>query len=274
MARTGTAAAETATDYQQWLVLNAEANMDPVLKGLRMSLNTESRLLDTPRRTPDKNGGVEEQNPNTVFILRPAVGYQVASWITAWLGYCWQPIFYRNELREDVMEHRLFWQANGSWKFGPVQVGYRTRLEHRYRATGDSGTTHQGEGEWAHRFRQQVRVAWTLAEGQPWMLIVYDELFLHLNKTNYATEPGLDQNRIFAGVGYEPSPEARFELGYLNQAVHRFTDREQMNHVLWMSLNFKLGGRHAHAAPVRPAAPAVEPAASAPTGTPEPMVPH
>jgi hypothetical protein len=245
----------TATDYQQWVVLNAEGNLDSVFKGLRVSLNTEARALNTPRGAAkvDAMGApvAEEQNPNTVYILRPAVGYQIAPWITAWVGYAWQPVFYRNEVREDIMEHRLFWQGSGSWTFGQLQIGYRTRLEHRFRATGNGGTANkiQGEDEWAHRFRQQIRFAWTFVEGSPWQAIVADEILIHLNTTKYITEPGIDQNRLFFGVGYQANPETRFEVGYQNQAVHRFTDRQQMNHILLVSMNFKFGGSHAAPAP-------------------------
>lgn len=234
------ARAEVATDYQQWSVLNVEAALDAWLKGLRLSLNTESRVANAPRRSAAMNMGIEEQNPNTIFILRPVVGYQALPWLTLGAGYAWQPIFFRSEVREDVMEHRPFWQVNGSWSWPHWQLGYRTRLEHRYRTTGDRGTVRQGEGQWAHRFRQQLRAAYLPQADGPWQLIAAPELFLHLNETRYPSEPGLDQVRVFVGVGYQADAVFRAEAGYLLQAVRRFTDRDQMNHVLWVGLHVKL----------------------------------
>lgn len=234
------ARAEVATDYQQWAVLNLEAALDSWAPGLRLTLNTESRLANNPRRSAERNMGVEEQNPNTIFILRPIVGYEIAPWLIAGAGYAWQPIFFRSDEREDVMEHRPFWQVNGSWKWPHLQLGYRTRLEHRYRATGDRGESRQGEGQWAHRFRQQVRVAYVPFEGGPLQLIAAPELFLHLNETHFPSKPGLDQVRLFVGVGYQADPMIRVEAGYLLQGVRRFTDRDQLNHVLWVGLNAKL----------------------------------
>jgi hypothetical protein len=234
------ARAEVATDYQQWAVLNVDANLDAWAPGLRLTLNTESRAANAPRRSAEVNMGVEEQNPNTIFILRPIAGYQIASWLTLGAGYAWQPIFYRSDVREDVMEHRPFWQANGAWTWPHLQLGYRTRLEHRYRTTGDRGDVRQGEDQWAHRVRQQLRLAALPVADGPWQLIAAPELFVHLNETTFPTQAGLDQVRMFVGAGYQMGELLRAEAGYLMQAVRRFTDRDQLNHVLWISLNFKL----------------------------------
>lgn len=234
----GRAHAEVATDFQTWNVLNLDGKLDALLPNLRASFNAESRMLNTPRRSAEKSGtGVEEQNPNTVVILRPAVGYQFLPWLTAAVGYAWQPVFYQSDFREDVMEHRTFEQVTGNWSFGLSQIRSRTRLEQRYRGTGDNEAAIQGEGEWAHRLRQQIRLQVTLAPGKPWQAIVSDEVFFHLNETAYITRPGLDQNRIFAGVGYKANKDLMVEAGYMNQYVRRFTDRAQLNHVLYLSLN-------------------------------------
>jgi hypothetical protein len=238
--RAHVARAEVATDYQQWSVLNLEAALDRWAPGLRLSLNTESRMVNAPRRSAERNMGVEEQNPNTIFILRPLVGYQALPWLTLGAGYAWQPIFFRSEVREDVMEHRPFWQVNGGWTWPHLQLGYRTRLEHRYRATGDRGDVRQGEGQWSHRFRQQLRVAYLPDAQGPLQLIAAPELFVHLDETRFPSQPGLDQVRLFIGVGYQADSVFRAEAGYLAQVVRRFTDRDQVNHVLWVGLNAKL----------------------------------
>lgn len=240
LAHSNPARAEVATDYQQWAVVNLDANLDAWVPGLRLTLNSESRAANAPRRSAENNMGVEEQNPNTIFILRPIAGYQLAEGLTLGAGYAWQPIFYRSDVREDVMEHRPFWQASGSWAWPHLQLGYRTRLEHRYRSTGDRGDVRQGEDQWAHRVRQQLRLAVLPVEEGPWQLIAAPELFVHLNDTTYPTQTGLDQVRMFVGVGYQMGELLRAEAGYLAQAVRRFTDRDQLNHVLWISFNFKL----------------------------------
>lgn len=93
-------------------------------------------------------------------------------------------------------------------------------------------------------------MAWTIEPGSPWQLIAYDEVLVHLSQTNYPSRPGFDQNRAFAGLGYDTAG-ARVEIGYLNQYVHRFTDPDQVNHVLSVNLVIKLGaaGPQPHKAP-------------------------
>lgn len=246
--------AEFARDYQQWAVLNIDL-VDPLFEGLRFTLNTESRALNAPRR--DARAGVlEEQNPNTLIMLRPIVGYQLTSWFTGWLGYAYQPILYSSEVREDIHEHRVFEQLSGSFRAPRLDLSYRTRLEQRYRARGDNDEVKQGEGRWAHRFRQQVRLAYTPVQTAPWQLIVYDELFVHLTDTPYPSRGGIDQNRIFGGVGFQAHPSFRFEAGYMNQLVRRFTDRHQLNHVLWISANLRFTFRQ-KAEPLATPAPAL-----------------
>lgn len=245
-------AGEWDRDFEAWYQLFVEGNLDPVARGLRTSLDLHARYLNTPR--PFGPDDAAAQNPNLVFILRPALGYQFAPWGTAWLGYAWQPNYFLRDDKHDISEHRLWEQFSGSWSFGPTQLGVRTRLEQRHRDAGGEG---QGEGLWALRLRQQVRFAWTLVPKGPWQLVASDEIFFHLNTTGvfeeqpdgtrksvgYPSEAGFDQNRAFLGMGYAPSSDFRLELGYLNQIVNRMErSPDQINHVLFAGMFFKVGG--------------------------------
>jgi hypothetical protein len=110
----------------------------------------------------------------------------------------------------------------------------------------------KGLSRWAHRFRQQIRFAVNFKKDAPWQLIVWDEFFFHLNETAFTTEPGFDQNRAFAGVGYD-TKQFRVEVGYINQYVRRFHDPDQLNHVFSLSFIVKLGhGKHDKHAPAQP----------------------
>ena len=64
-------------------------------------------------------------------------------------------------------------------------------------------------------------------------LTAYDEIFINFGRVvRYNV---FDQNRLFAGVGYQWSPKLRAEAGYLNQFVLRSngTDAER-NHTLFL----------------------------------------
>ncbi|MGQ0505826.1 MAG: DUF2490 domain-containing protein [Myxococcaceae bacterium] len=228
---------QVATDYQAWVGINLEGKADALLENARFGLGFESRFQNQPRQDARISATrVEEQNPNALLVFRGQVGYQVHPLLVSWVGYLYVPIFWASERREDVSEHRIFQQVTGMTPLGPLQVNYRVRLEERFRASGDNAAVKLGEGQWAFRLRQQLRFALPLTT--EWKLIVFDEFHVHLNSTDYPSRTGLDQNRAFIGVGYRASSALQVEAGYLNQYVERVTDRDQINHVLVMSLNF------------------------------------
>ncbi|MBM4361631.1 MAG: DUF2490 domain-containing protein, partial [Deltaproteobacteria bacterium] len=230
---------------QQWLQVLVDAKLPAHFLA---NLDLQSRRGDAPLlhdQLPD-GSFVDRPSPNATVLIRPSVGYAITPWLSGWVGYLWQPAFFDDPSvreRRDVNEHRIFEQLSTSFSLGPLTLGTRTRLEQRYRAHGPgSDLADGGLPHWAHRVRQQIRGQVRLGEDSPWLAIVWDEIFFHLNQTAYPSEPGLDQNRVFLGAGYQASPELRVELGYLNQYVKRFTDADQLNHVLSASLVFRVDG--------------------------------
>ncbi len=235
-------------DYQQWLQVQLDLKLP---RKLLVNLDLQGRRMNAPLHgVKDAGGSVVDyaQNPNSMLLMRPSLGYQVLPWLSGWAGYGFTPVFFdepKVRAAKDVREHRLFEQISTSFDLAPaglsVAVSTRTRLEHRFRNDGPGSSENAaGLPSWAHRLRQQVRAQLTLVEGKPWLAVVWDELFVHLNDTNYPSESGLDQNRAFVGAGYQAGSELRVELGYLNQYVRRFTDPNQLNHVLSVSMSFKL----------------------------------
>ncbi|MCY1064487.1 DUF2490 domain-containing protein [Nannocystis sp. RBIL2] len=261
------AAAPPEPDLEMWSQVLIDANLDARAKGLRLSLDLQLRRMNAPLQyIKDMSGTVTEtrQNPNTVAIVRPAIGYMWAKWGGLFLGYAWQPDFFDDRAVarvKNVDEHRIYTQFNLRWqREGRFDLGGRSRLEHRIRSHGpgsddivDGEPQHKGLSRWAHRFRQQVRFAVNFKKDAPWQLIVWDEFFFHLNETAFTTERGFDQNRAFVGIGYDTKP-VRVEVGYINQYVRRFHDPDQLNHVFALNFIIKLGhAKHDKHAPAPPA---------------------
>ena len=240
-------ARDTEVDFQQWAQIYVDGNLDNWVPGLRTFVDLQARRSNAPlayRRDPSTGEILgSTQSPNTLLLMRPAVGYQFTEWLNVFVGYAWQPVYFDDSAMRgarNVDEHRIFQQLGLRFAGSSLDFSGRTRLEQRVRTNGPGSSENDGgDGHWAHRFRQQARVAWTIAEGSPWQIIASDEVFVHLNRTNYPTRSGIDQNRAFLGVGYD-TPGARVEVGYTNQFVHRFTDPDQINHVLTINLIFKL----------------------------------
>lgn len=60
--------------------------------------------------------------------------------------------------------------------------------------------------------------------------IVWDEVFLNFNDTDWGAQSGFDQNRGFLGLGYVVTRRLRIEMGYLNQYIDGATV-DRLNHV-------------------------------------------
>jgi hypothetical protein len=242
-------------DGQIWNQVYIDGNLDPWVKGLRMNLDLQVRRMNAPLNYDrDAEGTIvgSRQNPNTLLIVRPAVGYAWAPWGAAFLGYAWVPNYFDDPVAarvRNVDEHRIFQQFNFRWGIpGRLDLSTRIRVEQRFRSQGpgsadvvDGVEQDAGKSHWAFRYRQQFRLAFNFVADNPWQLIVWDEPFFHLNSTNYPSEPGLDHNRAFVGIGYDAKP-LRVEVGYINQYVRRFRDPHQLNHIFSLNFVIKLGG--------------------------------
>lgn len=150
------------------------------------------------------------QGAPAAVLVRPGLGWLVAPGLIATLGYAYTPSW-PSPGTDAVDEHRV-WQQ-GLWDRpvldGALRMQIRARLEQRARpAKGD---------DLGLRFRQFVRVTRPL--GERFALTVWDEVFVGLNSADWGQQQGLDQNRLFAGVGVQVVPRSlRVEVGYLNLA--------------------------------------------------------
>jgi len=184
------AGAQTVTDERVWLGLI-----------LQERSGTESPwrwTMESLLRTRDGTSTLD------VVSVRPVIGYDLTNRSSLWAGYAWSPSFPASG--GTAIEQRLFQQFIWSGRVWRHTLTSRTRLEQRF-IEGNSGVL--------VRFRQQVRVTRPLS-GTRMSLTIYDEFFIHLNSTRRASR-GIDQNRIFGGIGVAFSPTARLEAGYLNQ---------------------------------------------------------
>lgn len=149
-------------------------------------------------------------------LVRPGVGVQLAPGMFVAAGYAWTPSWRAQGLafEDRVDEHRAWeqWQHEAPVADGALRLQARARLEQRWRPSVSDDV--------GHRLRLMARV--TLPLGGPWLLAVWDELFVTFNDTAWGQRAGYDQNRFFAGPGVWAVRDAlRFELGYFNQHLRR-----------------------------------------------------
>lgn len=160
-------------------------------------------------------------------IVRPGLGVDVGENSTLWAGYGWintSPI-----IGDDTNEHRLWQQWTWSKAFDPFRIATRTRYEQRLLESSD---------DVGLRLRQFVRGEKKLGDCSKYTFVVWDELFVAFNDTDWGQRGGFDQNRIFAGFGLRKHHDSRWrvEIGYMNQTVNRLGPNDLSNHVLAVNL--------------------------------------
>ncbi len=182
--------------------------------------------FDAHARYSDDANGFEQS------IIRPALGYALPGNHTVWAGYGW--IGNSPEFGDTFYEHR-FWQQH-SWKtsFKKFTFSSRARLEQRFREGVGSDT--------GWRFREFIKLTHPLGSDTPFYLSTWDEVFLNINDTDWGADSGLDRNRIFVGIGWNPETVDYFkaEVGYLNQFIYNESGDDRMDHLLSLNvfLNF------------------------------------
>ncbi|KJV05127.1 DUF2490 domain-containing protein [Methylocucumis oryzae] len=190
-----------------------------------------SRYLAFLELAPRFNQDSSEFNQ---FIIRPLLGYKITPKLQLWLGYTWQGEYSDNNgVGFDNATHDLMQQVQWIENISPaLNLQYRFRLEQRFFADADSG----------HRMRHRLRLQYTLPGTQAY-LIGIDELFIYLNSLNYSSresfvQPGLNQNRAYAGIGYKFSPHFNVDTGYQLQYVNNFKGSDTYNSIWFTNVNF------------------------------------
>jgi hypothetical protein len=159
-------------------------------------------------------------------LVRPAVSYALSKQASVWLGYAY---VVTHPASKPAFEENRIWQQF-LYNFSPIHslnIQSRTRYEQRFIENSvDTG----------YKLRQMFR--FTLPSGLSPQLqwVLYDEYFVNLNDTDYGAQKGFDQNRAFIGGNWALNPNAKLEIGYLNQYVNRHKNIDAENHVLSTTL--------------------------------------
>ena len=205
------ARAEIDEDNRLWLNLNTQGKL-PV-DALNWYVEVQPRWRESGRDFDQ-------------LLVRPAIFYKISERGSLWLGYANAQT--RTARAGTTEEHRIWQQFSYNFKLGSATVQSRTRLEQRALDSGD---------DIGHRLRQMFKVTVPLAEPSKFSLVGSNEIFIHLNDTDWGARSGFDQNRLFLGLGYNMSPKLRAEVGYLNQHVNTATI-DRRNHVLSTTFSF------------------------------------
>jgi Na+-translocating ferredoxin:NAD+ oxidoreductase RnfD subunit len=198
---------QTVTDERVWMVLAMQQRF--------RAASPWKWAVDSQVRTRE---GVDALD---VAIVRPAVTYDLTSRSSVGGGYAYIATFPASG--SVTSEQRVFEQYTWTGHRSGATVALRTRCDQRS-IENNSGVS--------YRIREQVRVSHAVSAGSKVTLVVWDEIMVNANDTT-RNGRGIDQNRVFGGVGVPLNPKVRFEAGYLNQySPGHHGGPNKMNHVL------------------------------------------
>ena len=184
-------------------------------------------------------------------LLRLGADYYAKNGVQYTAGYGWirsfrygdQPIAHSNN------EHRIWQQIITKSKVGRVDVQHRYRLEQRFieNWVKDADGVYTQDGFY---FRQRVRYRLLLTvplskkemADNTLFFAAYDEAFLGFGRG--IAKNVLDQNRLYAALGWRFNAACNIQLGYLNQyIVKKDGIQAERNHTLQASLTYNIDFR-------------------------------
>ena len=182
-------------------------------------------------------------------LARIGVDYYTKQGPQLTLGYGWivsypygkQPIAYTFD------EHRIWQQLVLKQDAGKLNFNHRYRLEQRIldNKVLDLNTNTYEHSEWKLKQRARYRFMVTMPISNPkmmdntWFVSAYDEVFLGFGKG--IAKNIMEQNRLYAAVGYRFNKNVNVQGGYLNQFIQKGDGiHAENNHNLQLSLTYNL----------------------------------
>lgn len=133
-------------------------------------------------------------------------------------------------------EHRIWEQVMYKHQLGRFNINHRVRLEQRYvQVHTQTGGEIIDEGYDTRMSRIRYRFAATVPfgrekiEAKTYFASLYEEAFLSWGEGVTFHEP--DQNRIFAGVGYQVTSPLAIQTGFFYQMLIKANGTKQENNV-------------------------------------------
>lgn len=192
-----------------------------------------------------RHGLIEEWQQS---LLRVGIDYHIDPHFTLTAGYGWIVTFPYGEqpIITTLHENRLWQQAVLRQNSGRVRFNHRLRFEQRwvehYDRLPDGSLAYTGRN-YSDRFRYRFLVDLPLNkavfEKNTLFVSVYNEFFVNYGRNLKLNR--FDQNRLYAAMGYQFSPNGNVQLGYMQQLIVKSNAwQEELNNTLQLSLTYNL----------------------------------
>ncbi len=192
-----------------------------------------------------RHGLIEEWQQS---LLRVGIDYHIDPHCTLTAGYGWIVTFPYGEQPSitTLHENRLWQQAVLRQNSGRIRFNHRLRFEQRwvehYDRLPDGSLAYTGRN-YSDRFRYRFLVDLPLNkavfEKNTLFVSVYNEFFVNYGRNLKLNR--FDQNRLYAAMGYQFSPNGNVQLGYMQQLIVKSNAwQEELNNTLQLSLTYNL----------------------------------
>ena len=182
------------------------------------------------------------------YQLRTGVDYDINKHFSVLLGYVysWNPLYGKQPASYVNNEHRIFEQVVYKHQLGRFNISHRGRLEQRFIQVhqNDNGEViNKGYDLYLNRARYRLMMNIPLnhakMEAKTIYASMYDEVFFDFGDKVVYHKP--DQNRVFAGLGYQVNKQFSFQGGLFYQTLIKLSGVKQENNVgFQMQVNYNL----------------------------------
>jgi hypothetical protein len=214
---------ETVTQSIQWAAVTSHVKVSK-----RLSILIDGQFRQAGQLEPmqyQARTGLDVKI-NDHFSIVP-VGY-VYTWNFL---YGKQPATFANN------EHRTWQQVMYKHNAGIAHLEHRARLEQRFlqhhSVTSSGEVVDDGYSVLQHRLRYRLQARIPLnnktIDPKTYYAIVYDEIFMSWGENVTYDYP--DQNRVFAGIGYQFEKNFSMHLGGLYQIIIKRNGAQQENNI-------------------------------------------
>lgn len=209
---------ETVAQSIQWLAFTSHLKVSNNLQILLDGQFRQVRSID-PMQYQLRTGLDIKVNDHFSFV---PVGY----------AYTWNYQYGKQPAAFVNNEHRTWQQAMYKHNIGIVHLEHRLRLEQRFlqhRTAGAASDDRYSVFQQRLRYRLQARIPLngrTIDSGT-YYAIVYDELFKSWGENITYDSP--DQNRVFAGIGYQFEKNFSVNIGGIYQLLIKKNGAQQEN---------------------------------------------
>ncbi|WP_185154100.1 DUF2490 domain-containing protein [Fulvivirga sp. M361] len=176
-------------------------------------------------------------------LIRLGIDYKLSerNTLTAGYGYIVSYPYGEQPIVKNLNEHRIWQTLTLNHTSGRFYLNHRYRLEQRFieSATSDERVY---KNRIRYRFMATLPLAKKTLEPNTFFISMYEEVFIGFGK-NIASNV-MEQNRLYAALGYKFTGKMNIQTGYLNQLIIKGDGvRQEINHTLQLALFYNLDFR-------------------------------